>query len=109
LAAPPGQDVEEAGGAMPRRPIPANPSIGERIKTRRQLRRWSIRHASSRAGIAHTTWSRIERGEMRTDRYMIADLAAALECSVTDLTGQPYAPADRTLEAAHIHVERGRG
>lgn len=63
--------------------------------------RWSIHHAASRAGIAHTTWMRVERGELRTDRYLVADIAAALECSVVDLTGQPYAPADRRLEAAH--------
>ena len=37
---------------------------------------------------------------------MIAEIAAALECSITDLTGQPYAPADRRLEAAHIAAER---
>ncbi|WP_307798091.1 helix-turn-helix domain-containing protein [Actinoplanes flavus] len=80
--------------------------MGERVQTRRELRGWSIRHAASRAGVAHTTWSRIERGELRTDRYMIADIAAALECSITDLTGQPYAPADRQLEAAHIAAER---
>ena len=91
---------------MARRTLPPDPSIGERIKTRRQLRRWSIRHAASRAGIAHTTWSRIEKGELRTDRYMIADLAAALECSITDLTGQPYTPSDRQMEAAQIHGER---
>jgi transcriptional regulator with XRE-family HTH domain len=91
---------------MPRRAVPIDPSIGERIQTRRELRGWSIRHAASRAGIAHTTWSRIERGDLRTDRYMVADIAAALECSITDLTGQPYAPADRQLEAAHIAAER---
>lgn len=91
---------------MPRRAVPIDPSIGERIQARRELRRWSVRHAASRAGIAHTTWSRIERGELRTDRYMVADIAAALECSITDLTGQPYAPADRQLEAAHIAAER---
>ncbi len=91
---------------MPRRAVPIDPSIGERIQTRRDLRGWSIRHAASRAGIAHTTWSRIEKGELRTDRYMIADIAAALECSITDLTGQPYAPADRQLESAHIASER---
>jgi transcriptional regulator with XRE-family HTH domain len=83
-----------------------DPSIGQRIRARRQLRRWSIRYAADRAGIAHTTWSRIERGALRTDRYMIADLAAALECAVTDLTGQPYTPADRHLEAAQIAAER---
>lgn len=91
---------------MPRRTAPMDPSIGERIRTRRELRGWSIRHAASRAGIVHTTWSRIERCELRTDRYMVADIAAALECSITDLTGQPYAPADRRLEAAHIAAER---
>ncbi len=89
---------------MPRRTVPLYPSIGERVRTRRQLRRWSIRHAASRAGIAHTTWSRIERGELRTDRYMIVDIAAALECPVTELTGQPYVPADRSLEVAHARV-----
>lgn len=91
---------------MPRRAVPVDPSIGERIQTRRELRGWSIRHAASRAGIAHTTWSRIEHGGLRTDRYMVADIAAALECSIADLTGQPYAPADRQLEAAHIAAER---
>lgn len=91
---------------MPRRTAPIDPSIGERIQTRRELRGWSIRHAASRAGIAHTTWSRIERGELRTDRYMVADIAASLECSITDLTGQPYTPSDRQLEAAHIAAER---
>lgn len=91
---------------MPRRTVPPDPSIGQRIKARRELRRWSARFAASRAGISHTTWGRIEKGELRTDRYMIADIAGALECSVTDLTGQPYVPADRKLEAAQIHGER---
>ncbi|MGW0432935.1 helix-turn-helix domain-containing protein [Micromonospora sp. NPDC003197] len=80
--------------------------MGERIRARRELRGWSVRYAASRAGISHTSWSRIERGTQRTDRYMVNDLAAALECSVTELTGQPYAPADRQLEAARIDAER---
>jgi transcriptional regulator with XRE-family HTH domain len=91
---------------MPRRTVPVDPSIGERIKTRRELRRWSIRHAASRAGVAPSTWMRVEKGELRTDRYLIADIAAALECSVTELTGQPYVPADRKLEFAHARVEQ---
>lgn len=89
---------------MARRSVPPDPSIGERIQARRKLRRWSIRHAASRAGIAHTSWSRIEKGEFRTDRYTIVDIAAALECSVADLTGQPYVPADRATEAAQARV-----
>ncbi|WBB82281.1 helix-turn-helix transcriptional regulator [Micromonospora sp. WMMD882] len=80
--------------------------MGERIRARRELRGWSIRHAVSRAGVSHTSWSRIERGQQRTDRYMVVDLAAALECSVADLTGQQYTPADRQLDAARIDAER---
>jgi transcriptional regulator with XRE-family HTH domain len=91
---------------MARRALPVDPSIGERIRARRELRGWSVRHAASRADVSHTTWSRIERGIQRTDRYTIADLAAALECSVTELTGQPYASADRRLESARIDAER---
>ncbi|MFB9415662.1 helix-turn-helix domain-containing protein [Dactylosporangium matsuzakiense] len=80
--------------------------MGQRIRERRELRGWSVRHAASRAGVAHTTWSRVEQGKIRTDRYMVADFAAALECSVVDITGQPYLPADRKLEAAHVAAER---
>ncbi len=65
-----------------------------------------MRYAASRAGISHTSWSRIERGQQRTDRYMVVDLAAALEYSVVDLTGQAYTPADRQLDAARIDAER---
>jgi transcriptional regulator with XRE-family HTH domain len=91
---------------MGRRVIPPNPSIGERIRTRRTLRRWSIRFAASRAGMSHTTWSRVEKGEQQPDRYTIAEFATALECSTTDLTGQPHMPSDRLLETAHARVER---
>ncbi|MFY1702771.1 helix-turn-helix domain-containing protein [Micromonospora sp. WMMA1923] len=80
--------------------------MGDRIRARRELRGWSVRHAAGRAGISHTSWLRIERGQQRTDRYMVVDLAAALECSVVDLTGQPYTPADRQLDAARIDAER---
>ena len=91
---------------MARRTAPHDPSIGERIKARRELRGWSIRHTADRAGIHNSTLGRIEKGDLRVDRYMISDLAAALECSVTDLTGQPYTSGDRALEAAQIHSGR---
>ena len=85
-------------------------TIGERIRARRQLRRWSIRYAASRAGIAHTTWSRIERGVQACDnRFLVADIAAALECAVADLVGQPAAASDRDLAAAHRRVVELRG
>lgn len=90
---------------MARRPTP-DPTIGKRIETRRKLRGWSIRLAADRAGIAHTTWSRIERGLLSADnRFTLADIAQALECETADLTGRPAVPADR----ASATVEAGAG
>jgi transcriptional regulator with XRE-family HTH domain len=63
---------------MPRRTAPPDPSIGDRIRSRRELRGWSIRHAASRAGVAHSTWSRIEHGTLGTDnRFILAKVAEA--------------------------------
>lgn len=80
-------------------------TVGERIRTRRLLRGWSMRYAASRAGISHATWSRIERGRQAADnRFMLADIAAALECSPVDLAGTPVPAADRAATAAHLAV-----
>jgi transcriptional regulator with XRE-family HTH domain len=78
------------------------------MRVRRQARGWSIRYGADRAGVAHTTWSRIEKGQVGADnRFVVADIARALGCSVADLTGAPGAPADRTtaeLQAAAYTV-----
>jgi transcriptional regulator with XRE-family HTH domain len=80
-------------------------SIGERIRARRLLRGWSIRHAASRAGISHTTWSRIERGRQAADnRFVLAEIAAALECAPSDLAGMPAPATDRAALAAQPAV-----
>jgi transcriptional regulator with XRE-family HTH domain len=84
---------------------PADDTIGQRIRELRTHRRWSVRHLASAAGISPSALSMIERGQRSANnRYLLADLAAALECPVTDLTGEPYAPADRQLETAHRRV-----
>lgn len=89
---------------MARRPTPDS-SIGDNIRTRRSMRGWSIRYAADRAGLSHTAWSRIERGLRSADnRFVLADIAAALECAVTDLTGLPLAPADPAVAAAQASV-----
>jgi transcriptional regulator with XRE-family HTH domain len=83
----------------------AEPTIGERIQARRLLRGWSVRYAASRAGISHASWSRIERGRQAADnRFTLADIAAALECSPTDLAGTPVPAADRAAVAAQAGV-----
>src|SRR5690242_7114388 len=83
--------------------MPVDPGIGERIRARRQFHGWSMSYASSRAGIAGSTWSRIERGVRGTDnRFMLAKIAEALNCSMVDLVGAPTAPADVDGLGAHL-------
>jgi transcriptional regulator with XRE-family HTH domain len=91
-------------GTMTPRPT-ADPGIGERIRARRLLRGWSLRYAASRAGVSHASWSRIERGLQAADnRFMLADIAGALECSPVDLAGAPVPATDRAVGAAHAGV-----
>ncbi|WP_249998736.1 helix-turn-helix domain-containing protein [Actinoplanes sp. M2I2] len=79
----------------------ADPAIGGRIRARRLTRGWSIRFAASRAGISHATWSRIERGLQAADnRFTLAGIAEALECSPGDLANAPVPAADREVLAA---------
>lgn len=90
---------------MPKRLTPVDLSIGERIKARRQLRGWSLRQTADRAGIHYATLSRIERGLASADnRFILADIAAGLECSVTELTGAPATSADPAVLNARASV-----
>lgn len=90
---------------MPKRLTPLDLSIGERIKARRQLRGWSLRQAADRSGVHPATLSRIERGLASADnRFILADIATGLECSVAELTGQPAASADASVMAAQGSV-----
>ncbi|AEV85328.1 DNA-binding protein [Actinoplanes sp. SE50] len=87
----------------------ADPAIGDRIRDRRLRRGWSIRFAASRAGVSHATWSRIERGRQAADnRFMLADLAAALDCSPAELAGTAVPAGDREAVAAHAAVHAVR-
>ena len=81
-------------------------TIGDRIRTRRRLRGLSVRAAAGLAGIDPSMLSRIERGQRSADnRHVLAGIAQALQCSVTDLTGQPGAVDDRASAriAAAVH------
>jgi transcriptional regulator with XRE-family HTH domain len=81
---------------VPKRLTPVDGSIGGRIRARRQLRGWSVRFTADRAGLTHASLSRIERGLQSADnRFVLADIAAALECSVAELTGQPIRSVDQ--------------
>jgi transcriptional regulator with XRE-family HTH domain len=71
-------------------------AIGQRIRERRELAGWSVRHAADRAGIAASTWSRIEHGRISADnRSTLAAIAQALRCPAADLTALPTDPVTR--------------
>jgi transcriptional regulator with XRE-family HTH domain len=89
---------------MARRPSP-DMTIGENIRLRRVARGKSIRQVADVAGLSHSTWSRIERGLIAADnRFTLAAIAEALECSVTDLTARPGAPADREDAESEVRL-----
>ncbi|HET9253783.1 MAG TPA: helix-turn-helix transcriptional regulator [Pseudonocardiaceae bacterium] len=75
-------------------------SIGARAKFIRLRRGLSLEVVGGLAGITAQYLSMLERGKRGFNRRgLIEDIAIALGCSVTDLTGQPYLAPDRaTLE-----------
>jgi transcriptional regulator with XRE-family HTH domain len=72
-------------------------TIGARARTIRRRRGLSLDVAAGLAGITKGYLSMLENGQRGFNRRgLLEDLAAALGCSVVDLTGQPYLPPDRT-------------
>lgn len=76
-------------------------AIGKRLRHVRRRRGKSLETVAGLAGIHHSFLSRLERGERAfTRRGLLENLAAALSCSVADLTGQPYLSPDPETAAA---------
>ncbi|MGH3719806.1 MAG: helix-turn-helix domain-containing protein [Pseudonocardiaceae bacterium] len=76
-------------------------TIGARARVIRHRRGMSLEVVAGLAGITKGYLSMLEHGQRGFNRRgLIDDLAAALGCSVTDLTGQPYLPADRATADA---------
>lgn len=76
-------------------------SIGQRARIIRRRRGLTVEVAAGLAGISTGYLSLLERGLRRFDRGgLLSAVAEALGCSVVDLTGQPYLPADRASAEA---------
>ncbi|MGH3869999.1 MAG: helix-turn-helix domain-containing protein [Pseudonocardiaceae bacterium] len=70
--------------------------IGRRIRRVRRRRGLSLAVVAGLAGFSKAYLSMLETGQRGFNRRgLVEDLAGALGCSVTDLTGQPYLPVDR--------------
>lgn len=71
-------------------------TIGARARKIRRRRGLSLEVVAGLAGIGKQYLSMLELGQRGFNRRgLLEDLAAALGCSVADLTGQPYLPVDR--------------
>ncbi len=86
-------------------------AIGARARMIRRRRGLSLDVVAGLAGIGKQYLSMLELGQRGFNRRgLIEDLAAALGCSVVDLTGQPYPPPDRESARAKqviTQIERG--
>ena len=70
--------------------------LGARVRMIRRRRGLGLDTAAGLAGISKSYLSLLENGRRQFDRRgLLEDLATALRCSVADITGQPYSPADR--------------
>ena len=74
-------------------------TIGQRLRMIRRRRGLGLKVAADLAGISKPYLSMLERGERGFNRRgLLEDLAAAIGCSVADLTGQPYHLPGRDTE-----------
>jgi transcriptional regulator with XRE-family HTH domain len=70
--------------------------IGRNVLSRRTLAGMSQSELADKAGITRSYVSKIENGHKTIDkRSTLINLAAALECSIAELFGQPYEPTAR--------------
>lgn len=83
------------------RPEPTPSELGARVRTIRRRRGLSLDVAAGLAGVSKAYLSMLKNGQRRFERRgLLEDIAHALGCSVADLTGQPYLPADRASAEA---------
>lgn len=76
-------------------------AIGREVQRIRRRRGLSLQVVAELAGTDKGNLSKIERGKRRiTQRKTLEDLASALGCAVSDLTGEPYDPPDRSTAEA---------
>ncbi|MEV6675124.1 helix-turn-helix transcriptional regulator [Streptomyces sp. NPDC051162] len=76
--------------------------IGERLRSARRQRGMSLRNLAGLAGVSVGYLSMVENGRRLLDRSShITAFAEALQIAPSELTGQPFAPADPHTSAAH--------
>ena len=78
--------IAQSGGT----PAPAQPlNLGERVRQLRQARDWTLEEAARRAGLARSTLSKIENGQMSPTFDAVQKLAHGLGIDVPQLFTAP--------------------
>ncbi|MFM7444237.1 MAG: helix-turn-helix domain-containing protein, partial [Tabrizicola sp.] len=77
--------AREAGGEAHVEPL----NLGERVRELRRSRGWTLEEAAGRAGLARSTLSKIENGQMSPTYDALKKLAGGLSISVPQLFTPP--------------------
>ncbi|MBO9476906.1 helix-turn-helix transcriptional regulator [Shimia sp. R11_0] len=77
--------AREGGGEDHVEPL----DLGERVRELRKARKWTLEQAASQAGLARSTLSKIENGQMSPTYDAVKKLAVGLEISVPQLFTAP--------------------
>ena len=64
-------------------------NLGERVRELRKARKWTLERAATQAGLARSTLSKIENGQMSPTYEALKKLAVGLEISVPQLFTPP--------------------
>jgi transcriptional regulator with XRE-family HTH domain len=81
-------------------------NLGERVRALRKARGWTLEQAAGQAGLARSTLSKIENGQMSPTYEALKKLAEGLEISVPQL----FTPAVRAQVSGRLAVtQQGQG
>lgn len=81
-------------------PSEARISLGKRVRTMRKARGWTLAHVSKASGLAISTISKMERGEISLTYDRFIRLARAMDLDVSDLfapDAEPFAPGSMVV------------
>lgn len=77
--------ARENGDEEPGEPL----NLGERVRDLRKARNWTLEQAAQQAGLARSTLSKIENGQMSPTYEALKKLATGLEISIPQLFTPP--------------------
>ena len=74
-------ELARAGSSSSTEPVPPV-DLGARVRELRKGRKWTLEQAAKQAGLARSTLSKIENGQMSPTYEALKKLAVGLEISV---------------------------